>query len=361
MTPNGVRNMKKGTYQIIAVVLVIIMVFSAIAAALYFGVLQLNIGRTTTTTTTGPAAPGDFFIDECLEGNTEPGTGLPRTPENGYPHKVTTVLKVTEKDYFDRGTAVSGSGSIVFHDYNTESEVGSITFSSGSGSTSQEFVSGQHLKYEVTESGYVNYFGEFTVPYSTDDDPSDLEFTIYLVDIPTWGQTCHFLNNTEIADSGTLNTTTDLTSNLAELKFENSHTTDDDGWISCYNFLKDVYHNAYFAMHFTGTGTDSVQISSADSSYGRVVVAADADVWVFWEVGKDDLSRDLLSDGVTRDPNGRWTMGVTLDLSGITSGDSVTCTYGVYYVADSAYLRSNSQWYPQNGYSSVTDTFTIAP
>lgn len=329
------------------------------------GLVSLTItGETTTTTppvTTGDAGPSDFFTDIHLAGNLDEATGANRDANNAdFPYKANAKLKFTEKDWLSKA-AVSGSGTMQVYDHNSEELLETLTFSSGTITGTNLFTSGQHLKFELTESGYVNYFGAFTVPWSNDDDIATLEFTVYIVDIATWEQSCAFANETSIADAATLNVTTDLTGGLAELIFKNTHAVDDDGWASCYDFLKDVWRNAYFFLHFTGTGTDSVIISSTDATYQRVVIAADNDVWVFWKLTDNDLSRDLWPDGTTRDPNGRYEMGVLLELSGITSGDSVTCTYGVTYNADASYLRTYNQWFPQAGNTVVTDTLVIAP
>lgn len=340
-------------------------VFLLVGAGLYTGYIAFTMGGETTTTTTdettGPAGPSDFYTDIHLGGNQDEATGANRDVNNAdFPYKANAKLKFTEKDWLSKA-AVSGSGTIQVYDYNSEELIETLTFSSGTITGTNLFTSGQHLKFEVTESGYVNYFGAFTVPWSNDDDIATLEFTIYIVDIATWAQSCEFANKTVIADAGTLNTTEDLTGGLAELIFDNTHEVDDDGWASCYDFLKNVWRNAYFFLHFTGTGTDSVIISSTDASYERVVIAADNDVWIFWKLTDNDLSRDLLPDGTTRNPTGRYEMGVLLELSGITSGDSVTCTYGVTYNADASYLRTYNQWFPQAGNTVVSDTLVIAP
>jgi hypothetical protein len=356
----------KQTYKIVLIVAALTLLVTGMA--MYFGALSFQFippdGETTTTTTTdttGDAVPSDFFTDIHMSGNVDEATGANKDANSErFPFAANAKLKFTENDFLSKA-AVSGSGTIQVYDYNSEEILETLTFSSGTITGTKYYTSGQHLKFELTESGYVNYFGAFTVPWTNDQDITTLEFTVYIVDIPTWEQSCQFANETAIADAGTLNVTTDLTGGLAELIFKNSHTTDDDGYASSYDFLKNVWRNAYFFVHFTGTGTDSVIISSADESYERVVVAADNDVWVFWKLSDDDLSRDLHPDGVTRDPTGRWDMGITLELSGITSGDSVTCTYGITYNADSSYLRTYNQWFPQAGNTEVVDTLVIAP
>ena len=336
-----------------------------VGAGLYFGYIQLSVtggDHTTTPPTHTQPASGDFFIDKAIGGNTENGLadGTPMDANNaGFPYKVTTKLKFTEKDFLSRA-AVSGSGTIVLYDYVTEELLSSNTFSSGTITTTDNYVSGQHLKFCITESGYVTYYGSFTVPYWNDWDPATIDLTAYVWDLPaSFSQSLKFSNGTAIADAGNLTCDDSLTGGLAELIFENQQTVDDDGYAASFNFLKDVYQNAYFALHFTGTGTDSVLVSAADAAYDRVVIAADNDVWVFWKLSDNDLSRDLLADGVTRNPNGRWSTGITLELSGIAGADHVTCTYGVYWYADAAYLHSMSQWAPQNGQGSSTDTFHI--
>ena len=328
------------------------------------GFWSFTMGPTPTTTpptTTGPAGPSDFYVDIHLGGNVDDATGANRDADNAdFPYKANAKLKFTEKDWLSKA-AVSGSGTMQVYDYNTEELLETLTFSSGTITGTNLFTSGQHLKFEVTESGYVNYFGAFTVPWTNDVDIATLEFAIYIVDIPTWDQSVAFTNETAIADGANLDCAGSLTGGLAELVFKNTHSTDDDGYAACYDFLKDVWRNAYYFLHFTGTGTDSVIINSADSAYERVVIAADNDVWVFWKMTDNDLSRDLWPDGTTRDPNGRYEMGVTLELSGIASGDSVTCTYGVTYNSDASYLRTYNQWFPQAGNTVVSDTFVIIP
>lgn len=358
--------MKKSTLQGIVLCIVVLFVIFILWMAMLVGFLvPFWITPTTTdTTTTEPTdvpPEGAFYLDRAIGGNTETGLpdGTPMDSDNvDFPYKVTTKLKFTQKDYLSRA-AVSGSGTIVLYDYVTEEALETNTFSSGTITTGNNYVSGQHLKFKVTESNYVTYYGQFTVPWWNDNDPSSIDLTTYVWYLATWSQTMEFENKTVIADAGYFNTSTSCTGGLAALVFDNLAAADDTGYATTYNFLKDVGQNAYFALHFVGTGTDSVLISSADMTYGRVVIAADNDFWVFWKLSDLDVSKDLLADGVTRDPDGRYDIGVTLELSGITSGDDVLVTYGIYYYADSAYLRTWSQWAPQNAHGTSVDTFHI--
>jgi len=316
----------------------------------------------TTTTPTDVPPEGAFYLDRAIGGNTESGLpdGTPMDEANtAFPYKVTTKLKFTEKDYLSRA-AVSGSGTIVLYDYVTEVALETNTFSSGTITTGNNYVSGQHLKFAITETNYVTYYGFFTVPYWNDNDPASIDLTTYLWYVATYSQTMRYANGTAIADAGWTNTSKDCTGGMSELIFENAAAENDDrGYASTYNFLKNVGQNVYFALHFTGTGTDSVLIASAEEAYGRVVIAADNDVWVFWLLSDIEVTRDLASDGVSYVSSGRWDIGITLELSGIISGDDVTCTYGLYWYADSSYLRTWSQWAPQSGEGSSVDTFRI--
>jgi len=342
-------------------------VFLIVGAGIYFGYISLTVTGPTGPTTTGPThtpTTGDFLIDKAIGGNTENGMpdGIPMDSANTeFPYKVTTKLKFTEKDFLSRA-AVSGSGTIILYDYTSEEQLESNTFSSGVITTGNNYVSGQHLKFKITETGYVTYYGEFTVPYWNDWDPATIDLTAYLMDLPAaYEQTCEFINGTAVADAANIDVSASATGGLLELVFENQMTVDDDGYWSSYNFLADVAQNAYFVLHFVGTGTDSVIVQSTDDPFERVVIAADNDVWVFWKLTDNDISRDLLPDGVTRSPNGIYNQHVTLEVSGITSGDSVTVTYGVYWYADGNYLRSMSMWAPQNGQGSAVDTCVIVP
>lgn len=270
-------------------------------------------------------------------------------------------LKFTESDYLTAGS-VSGSGSIALYDYVTKEIFRSYSFTTGSVTTSDTYTSGQHLRFKVVESGYVTYYGAFTVPWCADNDPSSIDIGIKLMDLPAaYTQSCFFANDTEVTDAMALDVSEDADAGKVSLILKNQQTVDDDGYWASYNFLADCWQKAYFLVHLTGTGTDSVIVDSTDLGYDRIVVVASSDVWLVWELSDDDMSRDLLSDGVTYDPTGRWQVEVNFDLSGITAGDTVTGTYGVYWYADAGLFRSESQWAPSNGQGTATDTFTIIP
>jgi hypothetical protein len=349
--------MKKSTLNCIIGILIIFVVILMLGLAMFLGVLSFNIGgqtTTTTTTPTGPVSTGDFLIDPMVEGNYDADTMDPRDADWGA-WKLDVKITFSTYDFF-AGTSVT-TATVVLYDYDTESQLESVSISSGSGDSSA-YQSGMKIKFKVSQSGYATYYGAFSVPYHQTDQDSAHTIKVWMVKLPTWEQACYFQNGTEIADAGTLNTTTDLSAGKAYLEFKNRDNTDDTGYVTSYNFLRNLWQNAYFYARFTGTGTDSVIIESVSVSYQKFVVSAVSDVWLYHQLDDEDLTRDKQSD-LTYDPDGLWSMLMTLDLSGITSGDSVTCTYGVVIYGDATWLHQYNDWGPDD--TSTTDTLTIAP
>ena len=348
--------MKKNTLIAIVCVLLVVLVALMLFVAMTLGVISLNIGGTTTTTTTptgtGPIPTGDFIIDPMVEGNFDEDTGAPRDASWG---SWKLDVKITFKTYnLLAGTSVADA-TLILYDFVTEAQLESLTVATGT-IDSSAFQSGKKLKFSIAQSGYATYFGSFSVPYHQTDQDSAHSIKVWMVAIPTWEQAAYFQNGTEISDGSNTNSTSDATAGKFYLEFKNRDNTDDTGYKGSYNFLRGLYQNAYFFTRFTGTGTDSVIIESVSVGYQKYVVSATSDVWLYTQLADDDLTRDKQPD-LTYDPDGLWSMLVSLDLSGISSGDEVTCTYGVVIYGDATWLHQYNDWGPDD--AQTTDTFII--
>lgn len=339
--------------RIVAVVVACIVVLS-VAVAIGYMRFQIEIQTppppgTTTTTTTPHAGPGDFIIDQAVEGNHD--NGVPRIPDNGFNVKLVDGVTFAGKDFY-AGSSVA-SITVILYEYGDKDYIEQVT--SGS-ETAGEWPSGTHLSFKASKSGYITYYGSFTVPYHETDQDSTHKLTLLMVNDPTsWEQKAFYQNDTEISDGGYVNKTNGDFSTMVQLKFKNLNNYDDTGYISSYNFLRGLWQKCYFFVEKTGTGTQRVIL---ESDWKQYTISADSDVIWYQELDDSQVTRELDSDGVNYVTYGEYNIELNLDCSAITSGDSVTLTYGIVIYGDATWLDGHEVWGPDA--SKTTDTLIIS-
>lgn len=329
----------------------VIVVSSAIAIGYYkYQIEIVEPPITTTTTVTDTVAPGDFLIDQCIEDNHD--DGVARTPENGFNIKLVDGITFAGEDFYSKASVATVT--VILYEYASKKLEESVA--SGT-ETNGEFVSGEHLRYKASKTGYITYYGAFTVPYHETDVDTTHKLTILMVNDPTsWEQKAFYQNDTEIIDTGNATKTLGDYTTMLNLKFKNLNNYDDTGFITSHNFLRGLWHKAYFFVRKTGTGTQRVIL---ESDWNVYTISADSDVYWYRPLNDVDLSRELAADGVNYISYGEYNVELQTDCSSVTSGDAITLTYGIVIYGDASWLDGHEVWGPSE--SQTVDTFVIYP
>lgn len=199
--------------------------------------------------------------------------------------------------------------------------------------------------YDATDTSICTQYLTFTVPLA---DPSEIYGQAFQVPLKfiDKGDTAKDIsitedNGTAIASSAAVDcSASGYDAAFATWEFNLRAMDDNVGYKNTDNFLKGYSNDHYLILSATGTGWDSTVLLS-DSGW---TIFEKASVRYFVrQLSDTDLTRKLLSDG-SYDPVGRYTLSATFDLTGITSGDSVTLAYEYRWYSSVAQFQAASNW-----------------
>ena len=199
--------------------------------------------------------------------------------------------------------------------------------------------------YDATDTSVCTQYMNFIVPFA---DPSEIYGQAFQVklDFVDKGDTAKDIsitesNGTAIAASASIDTSkSGYNSAYATWEFDIRALDDDSGYVNTYNFLKGYENYHYLVLDASGTGWDSVTLLS--TAGWQVYERADVRYFVY-KLSNEDLTRDAKSDG-SYDPAGRFKLTATFDLTGITSGDSVTLNYQYMWYSSFANFQATGSW-----------------
>lgn len=214
--------------------------------------------------------------------------------------------------------------------------------------------------YDASDTSVCTQYMNFIVPFA---DPSEIYGQAFQVklDFVDKGDTAKDIaitesNGTAIAASSTVDTSqSGYDSAYATWEFDIRALDDDSGYMNTFNFLKSYENYHYLVIDASGTGWDSITLLS--TAGWQVYERADTRYFVY-KLSNDDLTRDLKSTG-EYDPDGRLKLSTTWDLTGITSGDSVTFNYQYMWYSSFARFQATGSWGDDT--AETAEVITITP
>ena len=233
-----------------------------------------------------------------------------------------------------------------------------VTISTQAGTDSaMKYWSGDvvYLKHDdASDTSLCHIYEKLIVPYHSSDSDTKHYVVIKTVDTDaSWDVRLDDTSENNWANAATWDTSDNGTAPTWVFKIITP--TDDKGYKSSYNFLEGCDNTIYYVFKLSGTGATRVLF---DTNRAIRHYFDGAYHWYAVHLSDSDITRDLKSDG-TYDPIGYFTMPIKMDLTQVTSGDSVTFVHGLYYYADFDNLISNGSWGPDA--TSVTESITIQP
>lgn len=213
---------------------------------------------------------------------------------------------------------------------------------------------------DTTDTSLCTIYKVVTVPYASFANIYDNAFQLKLKTTDR-GNTAKDIaiteaNGTAIADAATVDcSNSGYDSAYASWDFDLKAMDDDSGYVNSDNFLKGYGNNHYLVLDAVGTGWDSVTLLS---TAGWQIYERASTRYFVYPLSDTDLTRDLQSAGVY-DPTGRITISVTFDLTGITSGDSVTLDYQYMWYSSFENFKATGSWGSDT--AETEETITITP
>ena len=225
------------------------------------------------------------------------------------------------------------------------------------------YTTGEELWFKLldaTDTSVCTQYSNFIVPFA---DPSEIYGQAFQVKLNfvDKGDTAKDIaitesNGTAIAASSTVDcSASGYDAAYATWEFDIRALDDDSGYVNTYNYLKDYENYHYLVIDASGTGWDSITLLS--TAGWQVYERADTRYFVF-KLSNDDLTRDLKSTG-EYDPDGRFKLTTTWDLTGITSGDSVTFNYQYMWYSSFARFQASGGWGADT--AETAEVITITP
>ena len=273
-------------------------------------------------------------------------TALPQGPDN---QTATMVIDFTPVDNLagEQDAATSAVSIYRFEDAKYELQE-TVTMDAAAKASVLTYTTGEELwfkLYDASDTDVCTQYMNFIVPFA---DPSEIYGQAFQVklDFVTRGATAKDIgitesNGTAIAASVTVDTSnSSYDTAYATWEMDLRALDDDSGYINTYNFLKGYENYHYLMIDASGTGWDSVTLLS--TAGWQVYERADTRYFVY-KLSNDDLTRDKKSTG-EYDPDGRLKLTTTWDLTGITSGDSVTFNYQYMWYSSFAQFQATGAW-----------------
>ncbi|MHA1138419.1 MAG: hypothetical protein ACTSSE_18215 [Candidatus Thorarchaeota archaeon] len=233
-----------------------------------------------------------------------------------------------------------------------------VTISTAAGTDSAiKYWSGDYVYlkvYDDTDTSLCTQYLKLMVPYHSADTDTKHYVTLKTVDTDaSWDIRLDCTNETNVADSGTWDTSSSGTA--PTWVFKVLTPTDDKGYLTSWNFVEGCDNAAYYVFRISGTGATRVLF---DTNYALNHYYDGEYHWYSIRLSDDQLTKNLLADG-TYEPIGYTTIPLKMDLTQVTSGDSVTFDHGLYYYSDWNYLIEKGNWGPDS--TTVTESITIQP
>ena len=273
-------------------------------------------------------------------------TALPQGPDN---QTATMVLDLTPVDALagsqDAATSAVNIYRLEAGKYELQE---TVTMDAAAKASVLTYTTGEELwlkLYDGTDTSVCTQYMNFIVPFA---DPSEIFGQAFQVklDFVDKGDTAKDIgitesNGTAIAASARVDQTgSSYDTALATWEFDIRAMDDNSGYTNTFNFLKGYENYHYLMIDASGTGWDSVTLLS--SAGWQVYERANTRYFVY-KLSNDDLTRDLKSTG-EYDPDGRFKLTTTWDMTGITTGDSVTFNYQYMWYSSFARFQASGDW-----------------
>ena len=273
-------------------------------------------------------------------------SALPSGPDN---QMATMVLDLTPLDSLagSQDAATSAVGIYRFEDARYELQE-TVTMDAAAKASVLTYTTGEELwlkLYDGTDTSVCTQYMNYIVPFA---DPSEIYGQAFQVklDFVDRGNTAKDIsitesNGTAMAASGLFDMSgSGYDTAYATWEFDLRALDDDTGYINTYNFLKAYENYHYLVIDASGTGWDSVTLLS---SVGWTVYERADTRYFVYKLSNDDLTRDKKSTG-EYDPDGRFKLTTTWDLTGITAGDSVTFNYQYMWYSSFQHFQASGSW-----------------
>lgn len=281
--------------------------------------------------------------------------GVPNL-DSGGSYRLNVPIQFVAIDELAGGTDATTT-AVKIYDTNYEL-LETVTISTAAGTDSAiKYWSGDYVYLKVYDDSDVSLCKQYLklmVPYHSADTDTKHYVTLKTVDTDaSWDIRLDCTNETNVADSGTYDASASGTAPTWVFKILTP--TDDKGYKTSWNFVEGCDNAAYYVFRISGTGSTRVLF---DTNYALQHYYDGEYHWYSIKLSDDQLSKNLLADG-TYDPIGYTTIPLKMDLTQVTSGDSVTFAHGLYYYSDWNYLISKGNWGPDS--TTVTESITITP
>lgn len=288
-------------------------------------------------------------------------SALPQGPDR---QSATMVIDFTATDKYAGSQDAATSAVDIYRFEGGKYELSeSVTMDAAAKATILTYSTGEELwlrTFDASDTSVCTQFMNFIVPFA---DPSEIYGQAFQVNLEfiDKGDTAKDIaitesNGTAIADSSTVDTSNSgYDTTYATWEFDIRALDDDSGYMNTHNFLREYENYHYLMIDASGTGWDSVTLLS--TAGWQVYERADTRYFVY-KLSNDDLTRDLKSTG-EYDPDGRFKLTTTWDLTGITGGDSVTFNYQYMWYSSFAHFQATGDWGVDT--SETAEVITIDP
>ena len=288
-------------------------------------------------------------------------TALPQGPDN---QSATMVIDFTATDKLAGSQDATTSAVEIYRYQDGKYELQeSVTIDAAAKASILTYTTSEELwlkLFDASDTSVCTQYMNYIVPFA---DPSEIYGQAFQVklDFVDKGDTAKDIgitesNGTAIADASSVDTSASgYDTAYATWEFDLRALDDDSGYTNTYNFLKGYENWHYLVIDASGTGWDSITLLSGAG--WQVYERADTRYFVY-KLSNDDLTRDLKSTG-EYDPDGRFKLTTTWDLTGITTGDSVTFNYQYMWYSSFAHFQATGDWGADT--AETEETITIIP
>jgi len=247
------------------------------------------------------------------------------------------------------GSAVA-SATVYLYDMDKKLLETLTTASDGTATTSLTYKSGTPLYAYIVKSNS-KLWVKFTVPKMTPADAESLTYNPIRLDFFTLcsGSDSLMDNNGNSWSDGS----TYYTSNGTTPQFSYSFyvSNDNTGFIESYDPLKDTDWKAVLWMELSGTGYTKVLVTGFDGGFEKGTT-----MYYYKVINPESITKYKV--GNTYILQGALTVSFNLDLTGLTSGDSVTMQIYLY-VYDSPDYMSKYGSHPSEAVTLAEQTVTL--
>lgn len=288
-------------------------------------------------------------------------TALPSGPDQ---QSATMVIDFTATDKLAGSQDATTSAVEIYRFEGGKYELAeTVTMDAAAKASILTYTTGEELwlkLYDASDTSICTQYANYIVPFA---DPSEIYGQAFQVNLAfvDKGDTAKDIaitesNGTAIAASSTVDcSNSGYDAAYATWEFDVRALDDDSGYMNTYNFLKDYENYHYLVIDASGTGWDSTTLLS--TAGWQVYERADTRYFVY-KMSNTDLTRDKKSTG-EYDPDGRFKLTTTWDLTGITTGDSVTFNYQYMWYSSFAHFQATGSWGTDT--AETAEVITIVP